>query len=217
MEWLIRDKKHFVFHLTPVNAKYIPMRNIMVILASIIRPPVYALEGPDGLNFGGLGNVMGHEIMHAFDVEGSKRDAAGRLTHWWTPRAWKYFENKTLCLRNSHQTASQGRARLLDDSLDSENMVDFLALSSVFKAFRKFQDTRRFPNLPYNSRQLFFIASCLKLCSALEGSTRHYAAPQQRCNYVERKLALQNPGSCVQSPPLPVSIWMSILPACGHV
>ncbi|CAN7980462.1 unnamed protein product [Ixodes pacificus] len=125
---------------------------------------------------------MGHEITHAFDVEGSKRDPAGRPTHWWTPRAWKYFENKTPCLRTSHQTASQGRARLLDATLHSENMVDFLALSSFFKAFQKYQDIRRFSNLTYNSRQLFFIASCLKLCSAPEGSTGQYAAPQQRCN-----------------------------------
>ncbi|CAN7945807.1 unnamed protein product, partial [Ixodes hexagonus] len=214
MQWLFRDQGHFVFHLTPVNAYYLPMRNIIVILASMIRPPVYVLDGPDAFNFGGLGHVLGHEMMHAFDVEGSKRDATGRLTNWWTKRTWKYYEDKTLCLRRSHQRLSRGRAAtLLNPTLDSENMADFLGLSSALKAFQEQQDTRRFRSLPYNSTQLFFISSCVKWCAyPVKKDAAAYAAPRERCNVPLMNLdafaqAFKCPRNAPMNPPNKCSFW----------
>ncbi|XP_040073440.1 neprilysin-2-like [Ixodes scapularis] len=204
MQWCIRDKEHFVFNLIPANAFYLLVRNIMVIMASVIRPPVYVLNGPEAFNFGGLGHVMGHEMMHSFDVDGSQRDATGKLTDWWTPRSRQYFENKTLCLRRSHQTAIRRQASLLNSTLDSENMADFLGLSSALKAFQEYPDNKRFPSLPYNSRQIFFISSCVKWC-AVPGSrvAPHYAPWQQRCNVPLMNLdAFANAFQCPQNSPM---------------
>ncbi|CAN8014056.1 unnamed protein product, partial [Ixodes persulcatus] len=213
MQWCIRDKEHFVFHLIPTNAHYLLLRNIMVIMASVIRPPVYVLNGPEAFNFGGLGHVMGHEMMHSFDVDGSQRDAAGKLTDWWTPRSRQYFENKTLCLRSSHQTAIRRQASLLNSTLDSENMADFLGLSSALKAFQDHPDNKRFPSLPYHSTQIFFISSCVKWC-AVPGSRAapQYAPFQQRCNVPLMNLdafatAFQCPQNSPMNPANKCSFW----------
>ena len=72
--------------MTPqtVNAYYNPSLNEIVFPAAILQPPFFSVDAPDALNYGGIGGVIGHEISHAFDDQGSRYDGAGNLVNWWT-------------------------------------------------------------------------------------------------------------------------------------
>jgi putative endopeptidase len=86
--------------MTPqtVNAYYNPGFNEIVFPASILQPPFFSLEADDAINFGGIGGVIGHEIGHGFDDQGSKYDGDGALISWWTDADREAFENLTKSL-----------------------------------------------------------------------------------------------------------------------
>lgn len=80
--------------MTPqtVNAYYNPGMNEIVFPAAILRPPFFDPEADDALNFGGIGAVIGHEIGHGFDDQGSKYDGTGALKDWWTQADREAFD-----------------------------------------------------------------------------------------------------------------------------
>lgn len=80
--------------MTPqtVNAYYSPTRNEIVFPAAILQPPFFNLEADDAVNYGGIGGVIGHEIGHGFDDQGSKYDGGGNLKSWWTAEDRKAFD-----------------------------------------------------------------------------------------------------------------------------
>ena len=63
--------------------------------AGILRPPFFDLKADDAVNYGGIGAVIGHEITHGFDDQGSRSDAEGNLRNWWTPEDRSRFNAKT--------------------------------------------------------------------------------------------------------------------------
>jgi putative endopeptidase len=67
-----------------VNAYYHPLRNEIVFPAGILQPPFFAADADHAVNYGAIGTVIGHEITHGFDDQGSRFDAAGTLRNWWT-------------------------------------------------------------------------------------------------------------------------------------
>jgi len=83
--------------MTPqtVNAYYNPGLNEIVFPAAILEPPFFNAEADDAVNYGGIGGVIGHEIGHGFDDQGSKYDGDGRLQDWWTPEDRSAFEERT--------------------------------------------------------------------------------------------------------------------------
>jgi putative endopeptidase len=78
-----------------VNAAYLPEINGVVINAAILSPPLYDANASESENLGGIGTIIAHEISHGFDQMGSKRDADGNLTDWWTPADHKEFDART--------------------------------------------------------------------------------------------------------------------------
>ncbi len=62
--------------------------------AAILQPPFFDPEADDAVNYGGIGTVIGHELTHGFDDEGSKFDAKGNLANWWTPEDRKFFDER---------------------------------------------------------------------------------------------------------------------------
>jgi putative endopeptidase len=86
--------------ITPqtVNAYYNPTRNEIVFPAAILQPPFFDLTADDAVNYGGIGAVIGHEIGHGFDDQGSKFDGDGNLENWWTAADRKEFEKRTKML-----------------------------------------------------------------------------------------------------------------------
>jgi len=83
--------------MTPqtVNAYYHPLYNEIVFPAAILQPPFFNLEADDAVNYGGIGAVIGHEIGHGFDDQGSKFDGDGNLNDWWSAEDRAKFEALT--------------------------------------------------------------------------------------------------------------------------
>src|SRR5208282_1014775 len=67
-----------------VNAYFSPVKNEIVFPAGILQPPFFDVTMDDGVNYGGIGAVIGHEITHGYDDQGRKFDVEGNLTDWWT-------------------------------------------------------------------------------------------------------------------------------------
>jgi putative endopeptidase len=88
------------WHMTPqtVNAYYNPGMNEIVFPAAILRPPFFDPDADDAVNFGGIGAVIGHEIGHGFDDQGSRYDGDGNLIDWWTDDDRKGFDVRAQAL-----------------------------------------------------------------------------------------------------------------------
>jgi endothelin-converting enzyme/putative endopeptidase len=80
------------------DAYYNPLLNEIVFPAGILQPPAFSMDVVDAVNYGAIGVVIGHEISHGFDDEGSQYDAQGRLQNWWTPEDRKRFEERAACV-----------------------------------------------------------------------------------------------------------------------
>lgn len=85
-----------VWEMTPqtVNAYYNPLFNEIVFPAGILQPPFYNYQADEAVNYGGIGAVIGHEISHGFDDQGSQFDADGNLTNWWKKEDLEKFKEK---------------------------------------------------------------------------------------------------------------------------
>ena len=92
------DKTEWGMSPPTVNAYYSSGRNEIVFPAGILQPPFFDFNADDAVNYGGMGAVIGHEISHGFDDQGSKFDADGNLKMWWTPETRKKFEERTAVL-----------------------------------------------------------------------------------------------------------------------
>ena len=130
------------WHMTPqtVNAYYTPGRNEIVFPAAILQPPFFDAEADDAVNFGGIGAVIGHEIGHGFDDQGSKYDGDGNLASWWTAEDRAAFEDRTTVLISQFSELSP---RELDDQHTvngaltiGENIGDLGGLGIALKAYR---------------------------------------------------------------------------------
>lgn len=128
--------------MTPqtVNAYYNPGMNEIVFPAAILQPPFFDPEAEDAVNYGGIGAVIGHEIGHGFDDQGSKYDGAGRLEDWWTESDRDEFERRTGALVSQYATFSPvqlgGSHQLNGDLTIGENIGDLGGLSIALKAYR---------------------------------------------------------------------------------
>lgn len=92
------DKGEWFMTPQTVNAYYNPGMNEIVFPAAILQPPFFDLEGDDAINYGGIGAVIGHEIGHGFDDQGSRYDGDGRLVNWWSDKDRSEFEKRTSSL-----------------------------------------------------------------------------------------------------------------------
>ena len=129
------------WHMTPqtVNAYYNPGANEIVFPAAILQPPFFDAEADDAVNYGGIGAVIGHEVGHGFDDQGSKYDGDGNLVSWWTEEDRAAFDERTASLITQYSTLSP---RELEDTHTvngaltiGENIGDLGGLSIAVKAY----------------------------------------------------------------------------------
>ena len=108
------------WHMTPqtVNAYYNPTMNEIVFPAAILQPPFFDTEADDAVNFGAIGAVIGHEIGHGFDDQGSRYDGEGNLSNWWTDEDRAAFEERTHALIEQYDALTP--AILLEQGEESE-------------------------------------------------------------------------------------------------
>jgi putative endopeptidase len=91
------DEKEWGMTPPTVNAYYNPAQNDINFPAGILQPPFYDFSKDPAVNFGGIGVVIGHEMTHGFDDQGSKYDGHGNVKDWWTPGDRKAFDERTDC------------------------------------------------------------------------------------------------------------------------
>ncbi len=89
------DKLEWGMNPQTVNAYYSPLNNQIVFPAAILQPPFFNLEADDAVNYGAIGAVIGHEIGHGFDDQGSSFDGDGVLRNWWTDEDRAAFLERT--------------------------------------------------------------------------------------------------------------------------
>ena len=92
------DREEWLMTPQTVNAYYHPLRNEIVFPAAILQPPFFNAAADDAVNYGGIGAVIGHEIGHGFDDQGSTCDGDGALRDWWTAKDREAFEARTAVL-----------------------------------------------------------------------------------------------------------------------
>jgi len=149
--------------LTPPtsDAYYNPLLNEIVFPAGILQPPAFNVKAVDAVNYGAIGVVIGHEISHGFDDQGSQYDSTGRLENWWTPDDLKHFQTRTQCVVDQFENYfiepgihHQGKLVL------GESIGDLAGAKIAFLAFQKSLAGK--PPAPvidgFTPEQQFFIA-----------------------------------------------------------
>jgi putative endopeptidase len=127
--------------MTPqtVNAYYNPGLNEIVFPAAILQPPFFDADADDAANYGGIGAVIGHEIGHGFDDQGSKYDGDGRLVDWWTAQDRAAFEERTKALIDQYSAFSPrqlGGSHHVNGALTiGENIGDLGGLAIAIEAY----------------------------------------------------------------------------------
>jgi endothelin-converting enzyme/putative endopeptidase len=127
------------WHMTPqtVNAYYNPPANEIVFPAAILQPPFFNMAADDAVNYGGIGAVIGHEMGHGFDDQGSRYDATGNLRNWWTEQDLAAFKTRTKALVEQY-----AQYKVFDDlSINGEltlgeNIGDLSGVTIAYKAYK---------------------------------------------------------------------------------
>jgi putative endopeptidase len=142
-----------------VNAFYSASRNEIVFPAGILQPPFFDGAADDAANYGGIGAVIGHEISHAFDDQGSRFDGAGNLRNWWTDEDRARFDAKTRGLIAQYDAFSPLPDYHVNGALTlGENVADNAGLAIAAKAYRLSLAGRSAPVIDdYTGEQRLFI------------------------------------------------------------
>ncbi|HLX75767.1 MAG TPA: M13 family metallopeptidase, partial [Terriglobales bacterium] len=148
--------------MTPqtVNAVNLPLQNALNFPAAILQPPFFDPEAPAAANYGAIGSVIGHEISHTFDTEGSTFDSKGRLRDWWTPADLQHFEKVTAQLAKQYDAYQpfpdlhvNGQQTL------AENIADVAGISAAYDGYHASLQGKPAPvQHGFSGDQQFFIA-----------------------------------------------------------
>jgi putative endopeptidase len=152
------DRKEWSMTPQTVNAVNLPLQNALNFPAAILQPPFFDPQAPAAVNYGAIGTVIGHEISHTFDTEGSAFDSKGRVRNWWTPEDLKHFEASTAQLAAQYDMykpfpdlSINGKQTL------AENIADVAGLAAAYDGYKASGQVAATVD-GYSSDQQFFIA-----------------------------------------------------------
>ena len=151
------------WQMTPptVNAYYNSSMNEIVFPAGILQPPFFDPQADDALNYGGMGAVIGHELTHGFDDQGSQYDAQGNLRNWWTPEDLKNFQARAECVEKQFSSfVVQGDLHQNGKLVLGESIADLGGLNIARVALERALAARPAPEMVdgYTQMQRFFLA-----------------------------------------------------------
>jgi putative endopeptidase len=132
------DRDEWLMTPQTVNAYYHPLKNEIVFPAAILQPPFFNEHADDAVNYGGIGAVIGHEIGHGFDDQGSTCDGDGLLRDWWTTEDRAAFEQRTKALIDQYNQLSPEGAdgeRVNGELTIGENIGDLGGLTIALLAY----------------------------------------------------------------------------------
>ena len=132
------DRTEWGMNPQTVNAYYNPSLNEIVFPAAILQPPFFNLKADDAVNYGGIGAVIGHEIGHGFDDQGSTFNGDGVLKNWWTPADLAAFKTKTNALVAQYNSFKALPDLTVNGAFTlGENIGDLGGLSIAIKAYKE--------------------------------------------------------------------------------
>jgi predicted metalloendopeptidase len=147
--------------MTPftVNAYYNPGKNEIVFPAAILQPPFFNPDADDAVNYGGIGAVIGHEISHAFDDQGSRYDGDGNLKNWWTDAdAAEFKKLKDRLVEQYNDYEPLPGKRVNGEFTLGENIADLSGLAIAYKAYQLSLDGKPAPDMDgFTGPQRFFV------------------------------------------------------------
>ncbi len=154
------DRKEWSMTPQTVNAVNLPLQNALNFPAAILQPPFFDPQAPAAVNYGAIGSVIGHEISHTFDTEGSAFDSKGRVRNWWTPGDLAHFEagaQKLVEQFNAYKPfpdiSVNGKQTI------AENIADLGGISAAYDGYRASLAGKAAPAQDgFNGDQQFFIA-----------------------------------------------------------
>ncbi|MGD9630851.1 MAG: M13 family metallopeptidase [Pyrinomonadaceae bacterium] len=133
-----RDKTRWGFSPPTVNASYNPLDNVITFPAGILQPPFFNFDADDAINYGAIGGVIGHEITHGFDDQGSRFDAGGNLKMWWTSVDREKFEQRAACVVDQFSGYEVQPGLFINGKLTlGENIGDFAGLTVAYDAYMR--------------------------------------------------------------------------------
>ncbi|NVM96814.1 M13 family metallopeptidase [Arthrobacter wenxiniae] len=193
------DREEWFMTPQTVNAYYNPTMNEVVFPAAILQPPFFDAGADDAANYGGIGAVIGHEIGHGFDDQGSQFDGTGALRNWWTDADRAAFEALTAKLVEQYNALSPTAApdQFVNGELTlGENIGDLGGLAIGYKAYQLSLDGAQAPEIDgLSGAQRFFFswAECWRTKIRQEEAVRRLAVDphspaEWRCNAVVRNL-----------------------------
>ena len=142
------DKTEWEMTPQTVNAYYNPLFNEIVFPAGILQPPFYNYKADEAVNYGGIGAVIGHEISHGFDDQGSQFDAEGNLKNWWAEKDLAMFQEKGKAYAEQYDKYEplpgvfvQGKFTL------GENIGDLGGIAMAYAGLQRFYKNNEKPGL----------------------------------------------------------------------
>jgi len=154
------DRKEWSMTPQTVNAVNLPLQNALNFPAAILQPPFFDPKAPAVVNYGAIGSVIGHEVSHTFDTEGSTFDAKGALRNWWTPEDLKHFDEATAKLAAQYDTYKPfPDLHVNGKQTIAENIADLGGLAASYDGYRASLGGKEVPEWEgFTGDQQFFIA-----------------------------------------------------------
>jgi putative endopeptidase len=193
------DREEWLMTPQTVNAYYHPLKNEIVFPAAILQPPFFNEHADDAVNYGGIGAVIGHEIGHGFDDQGSTCDGDGALRNWWTDKDREAFEERTKALIAQYNVLEPAQApghRINGELTIGENIGDLGGLSIAFKAYQIAHENSPEPELDgYTPEQRLFLSWAAVWQAKVRPemllqrlATDPHSPAEFRCNQIVRNL-----------------------------
>lgn len=150
--------------MTPstVNAYYSPTMNEIVFPAGILQPPFFDPKADDAVNYGAIGWVIGHEMTHGFDDQGSQFDADGNLKNWWTDADRKAYQARTDLMVKQYDAYEPLKGEHVNGKLTlGENIADLGGMKIAYAAFKRSLQGKPEPAKidGFTAEQRFFLGS----------------------------------------------------------
>ncbi|MEO8276824.1 MAG: M13 family metallopeptidase [Thermoanaerobaculia bacterium] len=154
------DKTEWWMTPQTVNAVNLPLQNALNFPAAILQPPFFDAATDPAQNYGGIGTVIGHEISHSFDDQGSQFDSTGKLANWWTPEDFAHFREGADRLAAQYDAYEPLPGTHLNGKLTlSENIADVAGIAAAYDGYRAFYGGKEGPGSQgFSGDQRFFLS-----------------------------------------------------------
>ena len=154
------DRKEWSMTPQTVNAVNLPLQNALNFPAAILQIPFFDPRAPAAHNYGAIGAVIGHEISHTFDTEGSTFDAKGQLRNWWTPSDLSRFEAAAAALAKQYDAYEPLPGLFVNgEQTLAENIADLAGLAASYDGYHAFLAGKTATSQEgFTGDQQFFIA-----------------------------------------------------------